>query len=298
MTRRVSYKLRAVHMLAAARCEDLSDRKLGEFVLREQIGEGGYDVVYRAEQPKLKRDVVVKVLRARPRGNEAVRERFLQEAQLASRFVHPYAAHIYAFGAEPDELLWIAMELVQGVTLDKWLENHGPMPLVQFVSFFECVAHVVQTAHERGIIHRDLKPSNVMVVELGGQLFSKLLDFGIAKVCGEIADPMSEPEDVPDPDKVETVRMRIVPDHEPRTKTGPRVERLTRSGSGMGSAPYMSPEQWSSAWTVGPPTDIYSLGVVTYEVLTGRRPLVSCRRSSIGSFGALWPRSPTSAIPT
>jgi WD40 repeat protein/serine/threonine protein kinase len=251
---------------------DLSGRTLGEFVLREQIGRGGYAVVYRAEQPKLERDVVVKVLHARKRRNEAVEERFLQEARLASRFDHPFAAHVYAFGADPDGLLWIAMELVQGVTLDDQLKKHGPMPLDKLVPFFECVAQVVQAAHERGIVHRDLKPSNVMVIERSGYLFPKLLDFGIAKVRHEIAAPVSEPEEASEADKIETVRMRVVPHHEQRTQTGPQIDRLTRSGSGMGSTAYMSPEQWSNASAVGPPTDIYSLGVVVYEALTGRRP--------------------------
>ena len=73
------------------------------------------------------------------------------------------------------------MELVHGITLDRLAARHGPMPLEQFVPFFECVAEVVQAAHERGIVHRDLKPSNVMVIERGGRLLPKLLDFGIAK---------------------------------------------------------------------------------------------------------------------
>ena len=102
---------------------DLSGRTLGEFVLREQIGEGGYGAVYRCEQPVLKRDAVVKVLHARRRRSNAAKERFLREAQLASRLDHPYAAHVYAFGAEDDGVLWIAMELVQGTTLDDLAED-------------------------------------------------------------------------------------------------------------------------------------------------------------------------------
>jgi serine/threonine-protein kinase len=86
-------------------------------------------------------------------------QRFLREARLASRLDHPYAAHVYAFGIEEqDKLLWIAMERVQGITLAQWLKMHGPMPLPQFVPFFERIASVVQTAHESGILHRDLKP--------------------------------------------------------------------------------------------------------------------------------------------
>jgi serine/threonine protein kinase len=93
----------------------------------------------------------------------------LREAQLASRLDHPYAAHVYAFGAEDEDgLPWIAMELVHGVTLRDWLETRGPMLLDQFVPFFECVAQVVQAAHEGGIVHRDLTPSNMMVIERGG----------------------------------------------------------------------------------------------------------------------------------
>jgi len=140
---------------------DLLGRKLGEFVLRERIGAGGYGTVYRCEQPKLERDAVIKVLRPRRR-RDVASERFVREAQLASRLDHPYAAHVYSFGVEDDGLRWIAMELVQGATLGDWLQSRGPMPLAQFVPFVERVAQVVEAAHSRGIVHRDLKPSNIM----------------------------------------------------------------------------------------------------------------------------------------
>ena len=161
----------------------LSGRTLGEFVLRERIGEGGFGAVYRCEQPLLGREAVIKVLHTSLRSSEIVLQRFTREAQLASRLDHPYAAHIYAFGVEKDDgLCWIAMELVQGTTLDRWLRERGPLPIAQLVPFFERVAEVVQTAHEGGIVHRDLKPSNIMVIERAGRLLPKLLDFGIAKM--------------------------------------------------------------------------------------------------------------------
>ncbi len=110
---------------------------LREYILREQIGAGGYGAVYRGEQLPLERDVVVKVLHAQRSDNDS-RERFLREAKLASQLRHPYAAHVYAFGAEDQgSLLWIAMELVQGVSLHDWLGKHGPMSLEQFVAFFD-----------------------------------------------------------------------------------------------------------------------------------------------------------------
>src|SRR5262249_46912613 len=155
---------------------DLSGQQLGEFVLRERIGQGGYGAVYRCTQLTLNRDAVVKVLHRT--GNDPAPERFLREAQLASVLNHHYAAHVYAFGAQRGDngrLLWIAMELVHGVTLADWLKTRGPMSLEQLVPFFECVAEVVQAAHERGIVHRDLKPSNVMVIARGSRLFPKLL---------------------------------------------------------------------------------------------------------------------------
>jgi len=166
---------------------DLSGRVLGEFTLREQIDRGGYGAVYRGEQLRLERDVVVKVLHEW-RDDEISRERFLREAKFAARLTHPYAAHIYDSGVEDEDgLLWIAMELVQGVSFRDWLLAHGPMPLEQFVPFFECVAEVVHAAHEKGIVHRDLKPSNIMVIERGDRRFPKLLDFGIAKMPTEVA---------------------------------------------------------------------------------------------------------------
>ena len=261
---------------------DLSKRWLGEFVVGERIGAGGYGTVYRCEQPALQREAVIKVLHAQRGKNDAAYERFTREARLASRLDHPYAAHVYSFGVEErDGLLWIAMELVQGITLSAWLKARGPMPLGQFVPFFDDVTQVVQAAHELGIVHRDVKPSNLMVMEIGGRLFPKLLDFGIAKWNESPDEADSEAgleENASDEsvDRVPTVKIRVTPQRVQRTHTGSfRPDCLTRSGIVLGSAPYMSPEQWRAPDAVGPGTDIYSLGCVAYEALTGRPPFIA-----------------------
>src|SRR5262245_62993488 len=141
----------------------LRERVLGDFALRELVGMGGFGDVYLAEQQTLRRDAVVKVLRTTGPSERRVEE-FLSEAKLASQLDHPYAAHIYAFGAEPDGVCWIAMELVRGASLRAVLETQGPMPLERFVPLLERICEVVHTAHEQGIVHRDLKPDNVMVI--------------------------------------------------------------------------------------------------------------------------------------
>jgi len=256
---------------------------LGEFVVREKLGEGGFGAVFRAEQPLLAREAVIKVLNSRGRISENAIQRFLREARLASSLDHPYAAHIYAFGAEPDGLLWIAMELVRGATLDKLLRVQGPLPLVRFVPLFDRICEVVHTAHEQGIIHRDLKPSNVMVLSRAGRLLPKLLDFGVAKLrehtddsgrggpanTGSDGAPQRSPaQSTPDPS---------VPDHPDWEEVSERLARaatseITQRGRFVGSPPYMAPEQWVSAAAADARTDIYALGVLCFEALTGRRP--------------------------
>jgi WD40 repeat protein/serine/threonine protein kinase len=266
--------------------EDLSGRTLGEFVLRERIDEGGFGAVYRCEQPLLGREAVVKVLHQRLRRNDTVLQRFMREAQLASRLDHPYAAHVYAFGIEHDDgLFWIAMELVHGTALNRWLREKGPLALDLLVPFFECVAEVVQTAHDRGIVHRDLKPSNVMVIERAGKLLPKLLDFGVAKLLGEPALPRPPrlPAGTTPPVAVAVADEHRLDTAEAVTLTASTTppqrhdlqHRLTHADSTIGSPPYMSPEQWNNAVTVGPTSDLYALAVIAYEALTGRRPFTA-----------------------
>ena len=241
---------------------------LGRYVVRERIGEGGFGTVYRGEQPQLGRDVVIKVLHKKLRDDPDELKRFLREGQLASRLDHPYAAHVYGFGVEPEDgLAWLAQEMVAGVTLRRWLELHGPMPLGQFVPFFERIAEAVQAAHKRGIVHRDLKPSNIMVIEGADGLIPVLLDFGIAKILPDA--PAAG---------VATARMRAMPPgltpSDPGSGSPANHGRLTPSNAVMGSWAYTSPEQWRNRG-VGPAADTYALGVVVYESLVGRAPFVA-----------------------
>ena len=158
-------------------------RCCGDFVLREQIGEGGFGAVYRAEQQVLNREAVVKISIADTAKDQERVGKFLQEARIASRIDHPFAAHVYAFGAETDGFLWIAMELVRGTSLADLLAN-GSLPLARAVPLLTRICEVVHTLHEQGIVHRDIKPDNVMVISRSGTMFPKLLDLGIASEFG------------------------------------------------------------------------------------------------------------------
>ncbi len=242
-----------------AQDDPLVGRTIGEFVVREKLGEGGFGAVYRAEQPRLGREAVLKFLHASIGVDQDARQRFLREAQLASRFDHPFAAHVYDCRAEPDGTVWIAMELVHGTTLADALAE-GPFAPARFLPLFERLCEVVQAAHEKGIVHRDIKPSNVMVVQSAGQLSPKLLDFGIARMQGEVPQevllaPPASDTTPSERDSTSTVSMW-----------------MTAVGGFIGSPPYMAPEQWADAAGTGPPADLYALGVLCYEALTGRRP--------------------------
>jgi WD40 repeat protein/tRNA A-37 threonylcarbamoyl transferase component Bud32 len=245
----------------------LVGRSLGEFVVREPLSSGGFGMVFRAEQPALSREAVIKVLQTRHRASETVVQRFLREAKLASKLDHPFAAHTYAFGAEPDGLLWIAMELVRGTPLDKLLAAQGPIPLARFVPLLDGICEVVHTAHEQGIVHRDLKPGNVMVLSRAGRLLPKLLDFGIAKLADAPADTPKA-----DPSLADTAD-----DDSPAPSDG----RLTVEGQTIGSPFYMAPEQWLDAGTVDARTDLYALGVLAYECLTGQPPYTGTNKMAI-----------------
>jgi WD40 repeat protein/serine/threonine protein kinase len=250
----------------------LIGRTLGEFVLRERIGEGGFGAVYRATQPVLDRAAVIKVLHHRLHGVQVTSDRFLREARFASKLDHPYAAHIYAFGAEPDGELWIAMEHVRGTPLDRLLAIQGPIQLERFVPLFERICEVVQTAHEQGIVHRDIKPANVMVLSRAGRLLPKLLDFGIAKALEATEMSTSEPQEpsAPSPpiDSAELASTLNLSS----TIPGNGSTELTQRGAVMGSPPYMAPEQWLDAAKADARTDLYALGVLAYEALTGKPP--------------------------
>ncbi|HEU5060410.1 MAG TPA: serine/threonine-protein kinase, partial [Kofleriaceae bacterium] len=260
----------------AGRDDPLSGRTLGDFVVRRRIGQGAFGAVYLADQVGLGRVAVVKVLHAALRADAS--GRFLQESRLLARLDHPYAAHVYAFGAEPDGLLWIAMERVDGTPLDKLLEVKGPFPLEGFLPFFERLCEVVGAAHERGIIHRDIKPSNVMVLCRAGRFTPKLLDLGVARLLHRPDEPADGGEAAGD------------------------LAR-TQVGTLIGTPLYLAPEAWEDAAGAGAAVDIYALGVLAYEALTGERPFAGGSLPAIraahqsGRIPPLGPRFPAELDP-
>ncbi|MEW6733195.1 MAG: protein kinase [Acidobacteriota bacterium] len=242
----------------------LTGRTLGDFLIHEQIGIGGFGVVYRAEQLSLAREAVVKVLHQKHHYNKEVIERFMREARLAAHLEHPYTAHIYAFGAETDGTLWMAMEMIHGTPLDRLLQTQGPIPLNRFIPLLIKICEVVQTAHDYGIVHRDLKPANVMVISRAGCLLPKLLDFGIAKwldLDHQIMLPATQ-------SSTSTIELR----------DDDRTIGL------LGSASYMSLEQWESAVDVDARADIYALGVLSYEVITGQYPFSTNTPTTLAGY--------------
>ncbi|MCW5803271.1 MAG: serine/threonine protein kinase [Deltaproteobacteria bacterium] len=241
---------------------DLVGRTLGKFTILERLGRGGSGEVFRAEQVQLGRSAVIKVLRRDLDTGPTRIDRFLREARLASRLDHPYAAHIYAFGAEPDGVLWIAMEHVRGATLDELVARRGAIPPAVFGPLFVRLCEVVHTAHDLGVVHRDIKGSNVMVIERAGQLLPKLIDFGIAKAT-----------DAP------AARGRPRPPAHGTPEPGDA--HLTMSGSTLGSPHYMAPEQWRSAADVDARADIYALGVLAYRCVAGRLPFADVDRAGL-----------------
>ncbi|MBL9018772.1 MAG: serine/threonine-protein kinase PknK [Myxococcales bacterium] len=247
---------------AAPAAASLLGRTLGKFTIVERLGEGGSGEVYRAEQQPLGRSAVIKVLRREVANVPNRVERFLREAKLASRLDHPYAAHVYAFGAEPDGVLWIAMEYVRGATLDELIAQRGAIHPAVFAPLFSRLCEVVHSAHELGIVHRDIKGSNIMVIERAGQLLPKLLDFGIAKADGGEVSP------------------------------GVDDTELTSHGATLGSPHYMSPEQWQSAADVDARADIYALGILAYRAVSGALPFQGVPRPELASAHAFAPPPP------
>jgi serine/threonine protein kinase len=218
--------------------QDLIGSVLGHYRIADKIGAGGMGEVYRATDTKLGRDVALKVLPAEMASSPERLERFQREARVVAALNHPHIVTIHSV-EEAEGVNFLTMELVEGQPLDK-LVDAGALPVERIVDIGTAIADALAAAHEKGIVHRDLKPANVMVSEGGGV---KVLDFGLAKMRPRGDSTSSE-----------------LP-----------TEVQTRDGVVMGTMPYMSPEQVSGR-AADHRTDVFSLGVVLYEMASGRRP--------------------------
>ncbi len=266
-----------------SRGDTMLGRRLGDFVIRERLGEGAVGDVFLAEQTTLGRQAVIKVLAQHKGLTSGAADRFLREARLASRLDHPFAAHVYSFGAEPDGLLWIAMELVRGMPLDRMISSQGPLPLPRFVPLFERLAEVLNAAHEQGIVHRDVKPGNVMVVNRTGRLLPKLLDLGIARLEPSKDDgpaptaptpaPVLAPNDTAADDVLRDASTVVI----------------TQEGAVIGTPHFMAPEQWADASKANARSDLYSLAILAYQVLTGELPFTGNTLRAVARAHAVQP---------
>ncbi len=215
--------------------------KLGLYEILDPIGAGGMGEVYRARDTKLGREVAIKVLPEAFAENEERLARFEREAKVLAQLNHPGIAHLY--GLERSEGVdYLAMELVDGETLAERIAR-GPIAVDEALPLCLQIAEAMEAAHEKGIIHRDLKPANIKVSSEGKV---KVLDFGLAKAFAE---------ETPEAD----------------SSSSPTLTRdSTRAGVILGTAAYMSPEQ-AKGKTVDKRTDIFSFGIVLYEMLTGKK---------------------------
>jgi len=230
-------------------------RHFPQLEILECLGRGGMGVVYKARQPKLNRIVALKILAPEKEAEPKFAERFLREAQTLARLNHPNIVTVHDFG-ETDGLFYLLMEFVDGLTLRQMMRE-GRMKPEEALAIVPRICEALQFAHEQGVVHRDIKPENVLLDKQGRV---KIADFGIAKIVGEAGRA-----DSPLPAEA---AQREGGTHGVTRPTIPLTQDQV-----LGTPHYMAPEQVEHPQLVDHRADIYSLGVVFYEMLTGELPL-------------------------
>jgi serine/threonine-protein kinase len=211
-----------------------------QFRILEKIGSGGMGAVYKAEQPDMRRFVAVKILHPRYLSRPDLVSRFRREARAMSHLQHPNTAKVYLYGQLEDGACYFVMEYLAGKNLAQTVRAEGPMAPERAIAVMSQVCGALAEAHAQGIVHRDLKPENIFLTNLGGIAdYPKVLDFGLAKVT------------------------------EREMRPGSLI--LTQEGMVFGTPEFMSPEQARGEKLDGR-SDIYSLGVILYELLSGKLP--------------------------
>ena len=212
----------------------------GQFQILQKIGSGGMGAVYKAWQPETNRMVGVKILHPRLANRKDLVSRFRREARALSQLTHPNTVKVFFYGELADGSLYIVMEFLEGKNLNQTVRSEGPFEAGRALPILVQVCGALDEAHVAGIVHRDLKPENIFLVQSGAvRDFPKVLDFGLAKV----ADGQMRPGSV----------------------------ILTQEGMVFGTPEFMSPEQ-AQGQVLTSASDIYSLAVILYEVLTGKLP--------------------------
>ncbi|HMG72871.1 MAG TPA: protein kinase [Pyrinomonadaceae bacterium] len=211
----------------------------GKYLIEQLIKRGGMGAVYRGKHVMMDKTVAIKVLRPSLAGDDVVVARFSREAKAASRISHPHAVSVTDFGEAENGVVFLVMEYLDGQTLKEVIRNEGQMPLDRAVEIVRQVSGALDAAHKQGVVHRDLKSDNIMLSQTNGGDWAKVLDFGIAKI--------QQPE-------------------------GARDNDITAANLVIGTPQYMSPEQCSQTGPIDARSDVYSLGVIVYEMLAGRVP--------------------------